>query len=458
MSERQAPARTRFSLVTRLSALVGTLLVLAMLAALGLDALFPGRPLLVAGLCLLGLLPVAIITLRAQVQPILSLFRALEGTVDSYRDGDFSFSLHWPHNDELSDLIAAHNRLGAVLREQRLGLVQRELLLDSMVQNTPVAMLLVADSSAHAGEHSGVIVYANVAARQLLAHGRKLEGNALRAVLDEAAPALREALARGGDGLFSAGQGEEEEVYHLARSTFNLNGRRHELLLLRQLTAELRRQEVQTWKKVIRVISHELNNSLAPLASLAHSGAELVRRGQVERLPQILSTIGERTRHLESFILGYARFAKLPTPRLEACPWPDLVARLAGQVDFSVEGELPPDPAWVDAAQFEQALLNLLKNAHESGSKPEDVGLQVRRVQDQLRIDVLDRGSGMSDTVLTQALVPFYSTKRSGTGLGLALAREIAEAHGGRILLANRDGGGLAVTLFLPGLPAASPT
>lgn len=448
----QAPTRTRFSLVTRLSALVGTLLVLGMLAALGLDHLFPGRPLLVAALCLLGLLPVAIITLRAQVQPILSLFRALEGTVDSYRDGDFSFSLHWPHNDELSDLIAAHNRLGAVLREQRLGLAQRELLLDSMVQNTPVAMLLVADSSIS----TGVIVYANVAARQLLAHGRKLEGHALRAVLDEAAPALREALARGGDGLFSAGEGENEEVYHLARSTFNLNGRRHELLLLRQLTAELRRQEVQTWKKVIRVISHELNNSLAPLASLAHSGAELVRRGQVERLPQILSTIGERTRHLESFILGYARFAKLPTPRLEACPWPELVARLAGQVDFSVEGELPPDPAWVDAAQLEQALLNLLKNAHESGSDPAQVQLQVRRVQDQLRIDVLDRGSGMSETVLTQALVPFYSTKRSGTGLGLALAREIAEAHGGRILLANRDGGGLAVTLFLPALPPTS--
>jgi len=450
MSASQPPARTRFSLVTRLSALVGTLLVLAMLSALGLDALFPGRPLLVAGLCLLGLLPVAIITLRAQVQPILSLFRALEGTVDSYRDGDFSSSLHWPHNDELSDLIAAHNRLGAVLREQRLGLAQRELLLDSMVQNTPVAMLLVADSSTNAG----VIVYANVAARQLLAHGRKLEGHALRAVLDEAAPALREALARGGDGLFNTGEGESEEVYHLARSTFTLNARRHELLLLRQLTTELRRQEVQTWKKVIRVISHELNNSLAPLASLAHSGAELVRRGQVERLPQILSTIGERTRHLESFILGYARFAKLPTPRLEACPWPELVARLAGQVDFSVEGELPPDPAWVDAAQFEQALLNLLKNAHESGSAPDQVGLQVRRVQDQLRIDVLDRGSGMSEAVLTQALVPFYSTKRSGTGLGLALAREIAEAHGGRILLANRDGGGLAVTLFLPALPS----
>lgn len=451
----------RFSLVTRLSALVGTLLALGILTALGLDYLFPGHPLLVAGICLAGLLPVAIITLRTQVQPILSLFRALEGTVDSYRDGDFSFGLHWPHNDELSDLIAAHNRLGNVLREQRLGLAQRELLLDTMVQNTPVAMLLVADAvsrtGSDSGSGSGAIVYANLAARRLLAHGRKLEGHALGAVLEGASPALKEALARGGDGLFTAGEGEDEEVYHLARNTFTLNGRRHELLLLRHLTLELRRQEVQTWKKVIRVISHELNNSLAPLASLAHSGAELVRRGQVERLPQILQTIGERTRHLESFILGYARFAKLPTPRLEAQRWDALVARLASQVQFRIAGE-PLDAAWIDAAQVEQALLNLLKNAHESGSRPEDVELQLRRVQDQIRIDVLDRGSGMSEAVLTQALVPFYSTKRSGTGLGLALAREIAEAHGGRITLANRDGGGLAVTLFLPAPPGAVST
>jgi len=438
--------RLRLSLVTRLSALVATLLTVGILIALALDHFLPGQPLIVLGACLLCVVPISVITVRAQVQPILSLFRALEGTVTSYRDGDFSFSLHWPQNDELSDLVAAHNALGDVLREQRLGLVQRELLLDTMVQNTPVAMLLVADTAA--GSRS--IVYANLAARQLLAAGRKLEGHALSAVLETAAPALVEALARGGDGLFSAGEGEDEEVYHLARRDFSLNGRRHELLLLRQLTAELRRQEVQTWKKVIRVISHELNNSLAPLASLAHSGAELVRRGQTERLPQILETIGERTRHLETFILGYARFAKLPTPRLERCAWDAFVARLASQVAFRLGDELPPEPAWIDVAQMEQALLNLLKNAHESGSRAEDVELQIRRVQNLVRIDVLDRGSGMNDAVLTNALVPFYSTKRSGTGLGLALAREIAEAHGGRITLNNREGGGLAVTLILP--------
>ncbi|MFP5391284.1 MAG: sensor histidine kinase [Gammaproteobacteria bacterium] len=413
-------------------------------AALGalLAAQLTLSPVLAGSLAALAVMPLAWMAVRAQLQPMLSLFRAIEGTVTSYRDGDFAFGLHWDRADELGELVEAHNQLGAVLREQRLGLVQRELLLDTMVQNTPVAMLLVADA--------GAIVYANVAARQLLGRGRKLEGHRLDEVVAQSASALADALARGGDGLFSVGEGDAEEVLHLARRTFTLNGRRHELLLLRQLTLELRRQEVQTWKKVIRVISHELNNSLAPLASLAHSGAELVRRGQTERLPQILQTIGERTRHLESFIDGYARFAKLPTPRLAPVGWPDFVEHLRAQVAFTLAGALPEGAAQFDRAQMEQALLNLLKNAHESGSSPEDVTLSVKVAAGTLRIEVADRGPGMNDTVLTNALVPFYSTKRNGTGLGLALAREIAEAHGGRITLANRDGGGLAVALILP--------
>ncbi|WP_202413635.1 PAS domain-containing sensor histidine kinase [Duganella sp. CY15W] len=436
----------RLSLLTRWTALIGTLLTVGILIALAVNHFFPKNPGLVMAVCLLCVLPISIITIRAELQRMLSLFRALTGTVISYKDGDFSFSLHWPQNDELSDLVAAHNALGDVLRQQRLDLVQRELLLDTMVQNTPVAMLLVSEN--------GPIVYANVAARQLLNEGRKLEGHKLAEVLSHASPALLDALARGGDGLFTTKEAgadiDEEEVYHLARRTFNLNGRKHELLLLRQLTMELRRQEVQTWKKVIRVISHELNNSLAPLTSLAHSGAELVRRGQTERLPQILATIEERTRHLESFILGYARFAKLPAPRLEVQQWQPFIDQLRDQVVFAQLGETPSEACAFDPAQLEQALLNLLKNAHESGSPAEDVSLEVRRLHEGVRIDVLDRGPGMSDAVLTNALVPFYSTKRSGTGLGLALAREIAEAHGGRITLTNREGGGLTVTMILP--------
>ena len=219
---------------------------------------------------------------------------------------------------------------------------------------------------------------------------------------------------------------------------------------MRQLTAELRRQEVQTWKKVIRVISHELNNSLAPIASLAHSSAELLKRGQLERLPTALATIEERARHLEGFIRDYARFAKLPSPRLEPHEWGRFLGQLGSQVEFIWNGQHADGLVYIDAAQMEQALLNLIKNAHESGSPADEVQLVLRRLPDQWRIDILDRGNGMSETVLAQALLPFYSTKRHGTGLGLALTRDIIEAHGGHVALQNRDGGGLWVSLTLP--------
>jgi signal transduction histidine kinase len=170
----------------------------------------------------------------------------------------------------------------------------------------------------------------------------------------------------------------------------------------------------------------------------------------VERLPDILDTIGERTHHLQSFIEGYAKFAKLPAPRRESVAWPRFVEGLRSQIDFGLAGPLPEERASFDVAQMEQALFNLLKNAHESGSTAEDVCLAVRRIAGGFVMEVLDRGQGMTETVMSNALVPFYSTKRSGTGLGLALAREIIEAHGGRITIGNRDGGGLAVGLVLP--------
>jgi len=400
------------------------------------------RPAWAAIVAAAALVPLLAYHVQRAFAPMQSLFRALAGSVASYEDGDFAFGVNWDGRDELGDLVASHNALGAALRAQRLALVQRELLLDTMVQNTPVAMLLV--------DPARRVVHANLAARKLLGDGHKLEGQSFDSLLARSHEALREAFERGGDGMFSVGEADEEEVYHLARRHFRLNGRRHELVLLRALTAELRRQEVQTWKKVIRVISHELNNSLAPIASLAHSGAELLRRGQHERLPTALATIEERARHLEGFIRDYAHFAKLPAPRTEPVSWKRFIAQLQSQVPFVAEGGDDERMGRFDRAQLEQALLNLLKNAHESGSPPADVKLALRRVGEGWRLDVLDRGSGMNEAVLANALLPFYSTKRHGTGLGLALAREIAEAHGGRIALVNRDGGGLCVTLVLP--------
>jgi two-component system, NtrC family, nitrogen regulation sensor histidine kinase NtrY len=435
------PARRRFSLAGKLAGLGGLCIALAVGGTLLLDR-WLAAPLLAALLAGGAALVVWIWIAARATAPVVAMFRAMAGTVSSYRDGDFSFSLRWDGSDELADLVIAHNELGTALRDQRLALVQRELLLDTMVQHTPVAMVLAS------GDH---IVYGNLAARRLLHGGRKLEGAALSAIVATTPEPLREAVARGGDGLFTLGEDDDEEVYHLARRGFRLNGRAHELYLMRQLTTELRRQEVKTWKKVIRVISHELNNSLAPVASLAHSGAELVRRKQYDRLDPVFATIEERARHLDTFIRGYARFAKLPSPRLEDVAWSTFLDRLGAQLTFTLAA--PPPADWIgrfDPGQLEQAMMNLVKNAHESGSPPGDVEVRVEKGDGVYRVAVLDRGTGMSEATLVSALVPFYSTKRTGTGLGLALAREIAEAHGGRISLANRDGGGLGVTITLP--------
>ena len=395
-----------------------------------------------AALVCLGILALPLAWLaRTAIAPIRRLLRALSGSVASYRDGDYSLSLASRRGDELGALIAAHNALGQALRGQRQNLVQRELLLDTVMQHTPTALLLV---DAHER-----VVYANLAARHLLNDGKSPLGLDFAELRDGCPPEIRQALAAGQDSLISVPLDGGEEIFHLSRRDFRLQGRPHRLYLLQRMTRELSRQEVAAWKRVIRVISHELNNSLAPISSLAHSGAELARRGDSDRLPQVFAGIGERARHLHGFIASYADFARLPAPRCANVAWAPFVEGLRQHADFALDGSLPETSGWFDAAQVEQVLINLLKNAHESGSPAQAVEVRIAVGADQ-RIVVSDRGSGMNESVLAQALLPFYSTKRSGTGLGLALAREIVEAHGGRIALDNRAGGGLQVTLLLP--------
>jgi nitrogen fixation/metabolism regulation signal transduction histidine kinase len=379
---------------------------------------------------------------HASMQPIRRLLRALSGSVASYRDSDFSISLRTRRHDELGELIDAHNELGHALREQRQNIVQRELLLDTVVQHSPTALVLT--------DASDRIVYANLAARHLFNEGKSPAGLRFEELLEACPEAMRHALTASEDSLFGVEMGNEEEYFHLSRRDFRLQGRPHQLYLVQRMTRELSRQEVAVWKRVIRVISHELNNSLAPISSLAHSGAELARRNDLARLPRVFEGIGERVRHLHSFTAGYASFAKLPQPNPAPVEWSAFLDALRLHCEFRLVGEVPADPGRFDAAQIEQVLLNLVKNAAEAGGDSGEVTLSIKRISQNWRIEVADRGPGMSETVLAQALLPFYSTKRSGTGLGLALAREIVEAHGGRIALANREGGGLRVSVSLP--------
>src|SRR5690606_28295778 len=120
---------------------------------------------------------------------------------------------------------------------------------------------------------------------------------------------------------------------------------------VKRLTRELARQEVATWKKVIRVISHEINNSLGPIRSLAHSGREFARLGDTRRLGTVFDTVEERTRHLEGFIQGYARFAKLPMPHPAPVEWPGFLEALSRSYAFRIAGAPPPEPGWFDRAQ-----------------------------------------------------------------------------------------------------------
>lgn len=389
----------------------------------------------------------ALVFARRVTRPINRILQALSDNVASFRDGDFSVSLGTDREDELGALVKSFNEIGDVLRSERQNLFQRELLLDTVIQATPTALVLT-DMADH-------VVYSNAAARKLFREGRRLEGLTFRELVRETRPELVDPVVEERDGLFTVDTGGEEEVFHLSHGRFTLNTRPHHLYLFKQMTRELTRQEVATWKKVIRVISHELNNSLAPITSLAHSGGELARRGDTARVGKVFASIEERANYLKQFIEGYARFAKLPAPQPEPIAWRPFMQSIGEMASFRLREPLPDAPGWFDPVQIQQVMLNLLKNAAEAGSDARDIEVEVRVDRLRTRIDVRDRGAGMSENVLRHALLPFYSTKKSGTGLGLSLCREIVEAHGGRMNVANRaDGTGLEVSFWLP-LPTA---
>ncbi len=248
--------------------------------------------------------------------------RALNDGIASLKDRDFSVSVTRATHDEMGDLVTTYNDLGDRLRVERQSLYQRELMLDTVIQTTPLALVLTNEGDA--------VLYSNAAARQLFGAGRKLEGERFVRYLDAAPVPLREAIERGGDTLFTLELGGEPQVYHVSQRRFLLNALPHRLLLLKQLTREINSQEVATWKKVIRVIAHELNNSLAPISSLAHSGQILARAPpDPEQMCRVFATIEERARHLAGFIEGYSQFAKLPQPRVAPVAWDVLLERSA---------------------------------------------------------------------------------------------------------------------------------
>src|SRR5688500_8331689 len=226
-----------FSLEGKLALLLVGLLLVGAAIGYGIAAMPGSQPWMLA-LALFVLVAAAAGIARAIAAPLAELFRTLTGAVASFRDGDFSFSIHADRRDERGELIGAHNELGRVLRDERQNLFQRELLLHAVVQNTPTALVLAAPS-----EH---VVYSNTAARQPVHGGRRMEGLAFGTVVAECPAALANAVASGQDAIVSVVLDGGEESFHTSQRRFQLNGREHKLYLFKRLTRELSRQEVAT--------------------------------------------------------------------------------------------------------------------------------------------------------------------------------------------------------------------
>jgi len=368
---------------------------------------------------------------------------ALETGLLNIKDGEYSTTLAHQGNDEFADLCELYNETVEKLRIEKHWLFQRELLLDKVTQSSPSVLLLINDQQQ--------IVFSNLAARDFFTIQRSLEGHTLEELIDMAPKGFQSIAYQSRDGLFSIKTTDgEQQTWHLSNGQFRLNNQPHRLIILKQLTRELSRQEVAVWKKVIRIISHELNNSLGPISSMLHSGKILSKSQEDDRLQRVFSTIEERIHHLSDFVQGYGKFAKLPEPKLQHVQLKPFFDKLREQWLFHTNESEIGKQLFADPIQLEQLLINLLKNAHESGSPSDAIELIIIEEHKHTVIELYDRGCGMSDTVMNSALIPFYSTKSTGSGIGLALCREIIDAHHGQMTLKNRVDGGLSVRLLFP--------
>ncbi len=376
-------------------------------------------------------------------RPFASLICSIETGLNCFRDEDFSINIAEYDFKEFQIGVETYNQLSKILRSERMELHQRELLLDTVIQNTPMAIVLTSAS--------GQIIYGNVEAKKLLKQDKKIEGQQFMSLVDNLPVDLARASKDKTPGLYTNTEGDEREVYYLVVENFNLNAQTHDLYLFKNMTSEVHKEEVQVWKKVIRLISHELNNSLAPIQSLTRSAQKrIVQTSNDALLKDIFLTIERRASHLHQFIEKYAKFSRLPTPIKQSVDMLSFINDLETICQISIEYQLTTQRFEFDRTQIEQVLINLVKNARESGSKSKQIKLSVIENQNALQFKIRDRGKGMSHEQLSQSMLPFYTTKSGGTGLGLALSKEIINAHHGQLKIYNRHSGGLCVEFSIP--------
>ena len=422
------------------------LVVLPAMAVIGY--LLWTRPELETGLWLgLAVAGCATLILIARLrQRVVFPLYTLSNLLEALREGDYSLRGSRGHRgDAIGDVIWEVNALSQTLRERRLRDEEASALLTKVIAAIDIAIFSF--------DGEGRLRLINPAGERLLgARTQRLLGATAEEI------GLAECLALGEPTLlqrsFAAGAGR----YEVRRFQFRQDGLPHALLAITDLSRTLREEERQAWQRIIRVLGHEMNNSLAPIKSMAATLSEICLREPLpldwrEDVHGGLKVIADRADALNRFMSGYAGLARLPPPSPRPSAIAEIVERVA-RLEQRMPVQVEPGPALVctlDPDQIEQALINLVRNAVEAArSAGGRVGVRWScPTEGRLRIEVHDEGLGLSGS--ENLFVPFFTTKPGGSGIGLVLAQRIAEGHGGSLVLVDReDRRGCVARLELP--------
>lgn len=386
------------------------------------------------------------------VEQIIRPLQTLANVVAALREDDYSFRARGgQRNDALGDLALEVNRLASMLQGQRAGALEAMALVERVMGSMQSPVL--------AFDPEGRL-------RLLNAAGEEAFGLRIQTALGHSATQLKleRLLDVADDEVISLGAGQHSARWVVKRTSFRLRGIPHTLLVLSDVSAALREEERIAWERLIRVLGHEINNSLTPIKSIAGS-----LRGRLAALNEVpgdqsdfergLEVIENRSESLNRFLQAYRQLMGLPAPKLRAVSLAGLVQRVAElerRVAVTVKGS-ENVVLQIDADHIEQALINLVRNAADAALSPEAAGEDEARVDifwqitgGEVIISIVDNGLGLTNA--GNLFVPFYTTKPGGTGIGLVLAQQIAQAHRGSVQLANRMDGhvGCKADLRLP--------
>jgi two-component system nitrogen regulation sensor histidine kinase NtrY len=376
------------------------------------------------------------LTLRERV---LRPLQTASNLLAALREEDFSVRGRGARaGDPLGELLLEINHLADTLHAQRVGSLEAGALLRRVMDEIEVAVL--------AFDGRGRAVLANRAAEKLLGIplSRLLESGGL----DAGRLRLEEALAGESPRVMELNLPGASGRFEVRRSTFRMGGLPHQLLVLADLRRALREEERLAWQRLVRVLGHEINNSLAPIHSISSS----LKGAAPEDVEAGLAVIERRAESLMRFMSAYTKLARLPPPQLapvDVEQWVKRVAALEKRIPVSVR-DGPPASVQADADQLEQLLINLIRNAADAALETGGaVEVSWSVGQRQVEVSVVDEGPGIASTA--NLFVPFFTTKADGSGIGLALSRQIAEAHQGSLALENRrDRRGARARLRLP--------